>query len=184
MGVEEGNSLKKHYVTEECVHCSMFKGPRLRGEKEGFVGADLAAWQADRRALFPVWFIMLYGSVWLPLMGCKSWGCPQALQRGPIVLKFALFLEGMLVPCWHCSLPIWSPFTPSCFTPLHQPWLSYCCGPSSSCPLFPLAFDAGATTGNNGCSHSSSHRQPCPVLADSTALHGSAAKPNLTVEEE
>lgn len=41
-GVEEGNSLKKHYVTEECVHGSTFKGPRLRGEKEGFVEADLA----------------------------------------------------------------------------------------------------------------------------------------------
>lgn len=41
----------------------MFKGPRLRGENEGFVGADLAAWQADGRALFPVWFITLYGSV-------------------------------------------------------------------------------------------------------------------------
>ncbi|KAI9540179.1 hypothetical protein NQZ68_002113 [Dissostichus eleginoides] len=41
-----------------------------------------------------------------------------------------------------------------------------------------------ATTGNNGCSHSFSHRQPCPGLADSTALHGSGAKPNLTREEE
>lgn len=28
-GVEEGNSLKKHYVTEECVHGLKFKGPRL-----------------------------------------------------------------------------------------------------------------------------------------------------------
>lgn len=28
-GVEEGNSLKKHYVTEECVYGSVFKGPRL-----------------------------------------------------------------------------------------------------------------------------------------------------------
>lgn len=62
-GVEEGNSLKKHYVTKECMHGSVFKGPRLGGEKEGFVGADLAAWQADGRALSPVWFIMLYGSV-------------------------------------------------------------------------------------------------------------------------
>lgn len=62
-GVEEGNSLKKHYVTEECVHGSVFKRPRLGGENEGFVGADLAAWQADGRALFPVWFIMLYASV-------------------------------------------------------------------------------------------------------------------------
>lgn len=58
-GVEEGNSLKKHYVTEECVHGSMFKGPRLRGEKEGFVGVDLAAWQADGRALYPVCSITL-----------------------------------------------------------------------------------------------------------------------------
>lgn len=40
--VEEGNSLKKHYVTEECVHGLMFKGPRLGAEKEGFVGVDLA----------------------------------------------------------------------------------------------------------------------------------------------
>lgn len=62
-GVEEGNSLKKHYVTEECVQGSMFKGPRLRGEKGGFVGGDLAAWQAAGRAPFPVWFIMLYSSV-------------------------------------------------------------------------------------------------------------------------
>lgn len=31
----------------------MFKGPRLQGEKEGFVGGDLAAWQADGRALSP-----------------------------------------------------------------------------------------------------------------------------------
>ena len=31
--------------------------------------------------------------------GVKSWGCPQALQRGPFVLKFALFPEGTLVPC-------------------------------------------------------------------------------------
>lgn len=50
--------------------------------------------------------------------------------------------------------------------------------------LSPFAFEAGATTGNNGCSHSSSHRQPCPGLADSTTLHGSAAKPKLTGEEE
>ncbi len=50
--------------------------------------------------------------------------------------------------------------------------------------LSPFAFEAGATTGNNGCSHSSSHRQPCPGLADSATLHGSAAKPKLTGEEE
>lgn len=40
----------------------MLKGPRLRAEKEGFVGADLAAWQADGKALSPVWSITLYGS--------------------------------------------------------------------------------------------------------------------------
>lgn len=157
----------------------MFKGPRLGAEKEGVVAADLAAWQADGRALFPVWFIMLYGSVWLPLMGCTKLGL---LQRGPFVLKFALFPEGPLVPCWHRSLPIWSPFYSLVFHPspstltLLLPW------PLFLAHLFP--FGGRATTGNNGCSHSFSHRQPCPGLADSTALHGSGAKPNLTREEE
>lgn len=33
-GGEEGNSLKKHYVTKECMHGSVLKGPRLwRGER-------------------------------------------------------------------------------------------------------------------------------------------------------
>lgn len=49
----------------------MFKGPRLRGEKEGFVGADLAAWQTDGRALFPVWFIMLF---FMAQFDFHSWG--------------------------------------------------------------------------------------------------------------
>lgn len=62
-GVKEGNSLKKHYVTEECVHGSVFKGPRLQGEKGGFVGADLAAWKADGSAWSPVCFFLLYGSI-------------------------------------------------------------------------------------------------------------------------
>lgn len=39
------------------------EGAKASGEKEGFVGADLAAWQADGRALFPVWYTVLYGSV-------------------------------------------------------------------------------------------------------------------------
>lgn len=42
---------------------AVFKGPRLERENEGFVGADLAAWQADGKALFPVWPIRRYGSV-------------------------------------------------------------------------------------------------------------------------
>lgn len=42
---------------------SVFKGPRLEWEKEGFVVADRGAWQAGGRGLFPVWPIGLYGSV-------------------------------------------------------------------------------------------------------------------------
>lgn len=124
-----------------------FKGPRLQGEKEGFVGADLAAWQANGRALLPVWFIML-GSVWLPLLGCKSWGCPQALQRGPIVLKFALFPEGNACALLTSPHPNTDPFYSLMFHPspstltLLLLWL-----------LFPFGFEARATTGNNGCSH-------------------------------
>lgn len=93
---EEGNSLKKHYVTKECLHGSVFKGPGLRGKKGGFVGADLAASQADGRALLPVWFRMFCGSVWLPLLQCKKFG---AAPSRSIVLKFALFPEGILEPC-------------------------------------------------------------------------------------
>lgn len=35
--VEDWNSLKKHYVTEECMRRSVFKGPRLGTEKEGIL---------------------------------------------------------------------------------------------------------------------------------------------------
>lgn len=62
MGVEEGNCLKKHYVTEECVRGPAFKGPRLDEEKEGFVGAALAAWQADGKSLPPR---LLHHVLWL-----------------------------------------------------------------------------------------------------------------------
>lgn len=74
------------------------------------------------------------------------------------------------------------------YGPLLPPVSALSISPDSPAALFlvrPFAFEAGATTGNNGRSHSSSHRPPCPGLrSDSTTLHGSAAKPKLTGEEE
>lgn len=34
-GVEEGNSLKKHYVTKECMHGSALERPRLWKREKG-----------------------------------------------------------------------------------------------------------------------------------------------------
>lgn len=34
-GVEEGNSLKKHYVTKECMHGSELERPRLWRREKG-----------------------------------------------------------------------------------------------------------------------------------------------------
>lgn len=109
----------------------------------------------------------------------KVWGCPQALQRGPIVLKFALCSRedacALLTPQPLHMLPFNSPRVSPL---LHQPPTLLLLLP----PLLLVFFlpEARATTGNNGRSHSYSHGQPCPGLADSTTLHGSVAKPKLT----
>lgn len=81
------------------MHASVFKGPRLGGEKEGFVGADLAAWQADGR-LSPLSGSSCFMAQFVfHSCGVKVWGGPQALRRRPIVLKFAHFPERTLVLC-------------------------------------------------------------------------------------
>lgn len=162
-GVEEGNSLKKHYVTEECVHASVFKGPRLGGEKEGFVGADLAAWQAGGRlsplsgsSCFMAQFVFHSCGVKVRVLP------PGALRRRPIVLKFALFPERTLVAVDTAASPYGGVSLP------HASPLCVCS----------FAIEAGAAAGDRPASPPAPaiHNQT-PVLVD--YFTGSASEPEL-----
>lgn len=139
MGVEEGNSLKNHYVTKECVHGSMFKGPRVWGDKEGFVGADLAAWQADGRALFPSGLSCL-ARFDFHSSGVKVGAAPGA-PKGSYCVKV-------------CSLSRSNACALLTSQHLHTvPFYSLMFHLSINPVLGPFGFEACVTTSNNGCSH-------------------------------
>lgn len=94
---------------------SVFKGPRLEREKEGFVGADLAAWQPDGKPLF-----FLSGqSGFMALLDfhfgeSRLWGWFQAHL---VVLGFGILRDRD--PCAWLTDPlpaISSPLCPACTT--------------------------------------------------------------------
>lgn len=159
-GVKEGNSLKKHYVTEECVRGSVSEGPRLEGEKGGFVGADLAAGGLLEGVPLPVWLVVLYGSARLPLAGRKSLRLPPGSPEGSHCARVCSLSRGHTWALLTLEPPIWFPLTPSCFTsspPTHPD--SCCRGVSSSnVPLSSASEGRATTTGNSGSSHNSVHQ--------------------------
>lgn len=64
-GVEQGNSLKKHYVTKECMTARRLRGQGLTERKRVLLEQ---IWLLGRLmeglfSLLPVWPIRLYGSV-------------------------------------------------------------------------------------------------------------------------
>lgn len=61
-GVEEGNSLKKHYVTEECVHGSVLRGHGLEERKRVLLAQIWRPGRLTKGPLPPVCFLRLYSS--------------------------------------------------------------------------------------------------------------------------
>lgn len=68
---------------------SVCKGPRLEREKEGFVGADLAAWQPDGKPLFSC---LANQALW-PCLTSTLESQGLGLVPGPVVLRFGILRD-------------------------------------------------------------------------------------------
>ena len=85
--------------------------------------------------------------------GVKVGAAPR-LSRGVLLCRSLLPFQRECLCLVDIAASPYGPLLPlSCFTPLHQPRFSCCCGLSAARISFPLGFEAWATTGSSGSSH-------------------------------